>query len=155
MGVKADLLRPGKVSAHTADVGQTPPSKIADRIRAHCLDAGVSVRSLSSSAGLNPSQLGGILVRLDNGQHVAASILAAVAKAMGRTSEWLLTGADPDGVRLRDVPGWAEAAAQAADRYTLRADAIEAVGDWRMPTAPKRIDAAFVAAIARAWEDAS
>ena len=58
------------------------------------------------------------------------------------------------GFRLRDLPGWSAALKEAQGRYpTVSPAAWAAAGEVHVPKAPARIDAAFVATIARALED--
>jgi hypothetical protein len=134
-------------------------SPVADRIRAHVedrkkADPKFSMRALSKAAGLNPSQLTMICKRLDDGADIATSILQSVATAMGRTHHWLLHGEEaPGGVRLREIPGWAEAAAQARARYPrLTVRSMERLGEVHLPEAPASLEVASIVALAVALD---
>ena len=131
-------------------------SPIADRVRAHIANTPkMSQRKLSELAGLNPTQLGMVLARLDEGADIGHGTLEAIAKACGRSVAWLVSGEEnPEGVRLRELPGWEGAVAQARARHELSDEAIAAVGAWRVPQPPQFLDGIFVAALARAWADA-
>jgi hypothetical protein len=132
-GVKADLAEEA--------IGADP---VADRIRAYVderrkVEPSYSRRKLSVAAGLNSSQLTMILRRLDDGADIDAGILESIAKEMGRTLSWILTGKDAapaHGVQLRDLPGWAKAAADARARYPRLTDqSIARLGAVIVPAA--------------------
>lgn len=156
---------------HVSENTETPPvvlrtSPVADRIRAYVKerekaraqndpDAPVfSMRALSKLAGLNPTQLGMTLKRLDEGADIDTGILVSVAAAMGRTHNWLVHGVEVGGgIRLRDLPGWNEAAAQARAKYpTLTAKSMERLGESTVPSAPERLEVASIVALAVALD---
>jgi transcriptional regulator with XRE-family HTH domain len=128
-------------------------SATADRIRAYCTEQGISLRKLSAAAFDNPTQLGMMLKRLDDGSSVAVDVLERVAQAMGITLGQL-RGEQPSEKKLRDVDGWATAAAEARARFRVDAVTLAEVGDTVFPSPPSRVTAAFVVAIARAILDA-
>lgn len=141
-GVKADLAEGALAADPGAVVLRVSP--VADRIRAYVderrkVEPSYSRRKLSVAAGLNSSQLTMILRRLDDGADIDAGILESIAKEMGRTLSWILTGKDAapaHGVQLRDLPGWAKAAADARARYPRLTDqSIARLGAVIVPAA--------------------
>jgi hypothetical protein len=129
-------------------------SPIARRIRDFMAASHISQRKLSARALGSETHLHMTLKRLDEGQDVAARLLEAIAVAMGVDVGWLITGVVPSGpLPLRSLPTWPEVSCAAATRYRLTPEALAAVGEWIVPGATA-IDAAFVGALARAWEDA-
>jgi hypothetical protein len=160
---------PGGATKNLPGVGQntdTPPvvlrtSAVADRIRAYVKERQrgepkFSMRSLSRASGLNPTQLTMTCKRLDEGADIDTSILVSVAAAMGRTHHWLLHGtehAGPAGVRLRDLPGWPDAAAQARARYPrLTVKSMDRLGESTVPEVPTHLDVASIVALAVALD---
>jgi hypothetical protein len=137
-------------------------SPIAERVRAYVAerkqtDPAFSVRKLSALAGLNPTQLGMVLKRLDEGGDVGMDTLTSIAKVMGRSLVWLVSGEESEhGVRLGDLPGWGEAAAAVRARYqNIDPSTIEQVAAFRVPEPPAHLDALFIAAVAQAWSAAA
>lgn len=126
---------------------------IAARIRAHASQRRISLRDLSRQAGLSPSTAQKICDRFEtDAGDVGLDSLSSLAKAMGVSLVWLLYGDHPpDKIVLRTLPGWESAAREAVER--LRADpaVVEAIGGWHLHEAPPRIDAIFVASLARTW----
>lgn len=135
--------------------------EIAGRIRAHVAerkaeDPDYSVRKLSLSCGWDGSHLGTVLRRLEAGKDVRAETLRTIAMTIGRPVAWLETGTMPEGVLLKDCPGWKEAASAAlAASRTLDPAAVEAVGHMRVPAPPRHLTGYVVAQMARAWMEAS
>jgi hypothetical protein len=136
-----------------------PPAEVngrpvADRIRAYVeerqgREPDYSIRRLSADAGLNPSQLSNILVRLDSQGGVEWKLLARVARAMGRSLDWLTTGENLG--RLCDAPGWDAAVEQALREHPhLDRSVIATVGALRAPSVP-RLDAHLVIALVLGW----
>jgi transcriptional regulator with XRE-family HTH domain len=141
-------------------VSTPTPSPIAARIRAYIArrqetEPTYSGRALSVASGLGPSQLGATLGRLEKGGSVRADLLEAIAAAMGITPGELLGEAPPVAIvpPFAALPGWAAAVADAASRYMMRPEGLRAIGQWRPDAIPRRMDAAFVASLYRAWED--
>ncbi len=142
----------------------TPPvvlrtSPVADRIRAYVderrkTEPKFSMRALSKAAGLNPAQLTMICRRMDDGADIGTSILQSVATAMGRTHHWLLHGEEaPGGVRWGDLPGWADAAAQARAKYPrLTVKSMERLSDVTVPETPASLEVASIVALAVALD---
>lgn len=158
-GVKADLAEGAPAADPGAVVLQASP--VADRIRAYVderrkVEPSYSRRKLSVAAGLNSSQLTMILRRLDDGADIDAGILESIAKEMGRTLSWLLTGKDAapaHGVQLRDLPGWAKAAADARARYPRLTDqSIARLGAVTVPAAPRSLEPSTLIALATALD---
>lgn len=134
--------------------------EIAARVRAWAeeraaADPGYSVRQLSIACGWDGSHLGTVLRRLENGRDVRTETLRTIATTMGRPVSWLESGVMPEGVLLGDLPGWTEAAAGAIERFRLDPAHVAAIGQMRVPVAPRRLDAHVVAQLARAWADAT
>lgn len=126
---------------------------VAQRIREHCLRTGKSLAQLSAEAGLSRSGVQKICDRLDKSLgDVGLDSLTGIARAMGVSLVWLLYGDNPPGaVLLRSLPGWAEAAREAAERFGADPAVVEAVGGWHLHEAPARVDGIFVAALTRVW----
>lgn len=132
-------------------------SPVADRIRAYFTELGYTQGAFSEALGWDRSQLSTILGRLDQGRNIRTDTLDALAKGMGCSRDWILTGEGPRAVALpalRDVPGWVAAREQAATRYGVAEAVLEEVGQWSIPSPPAEIDAPFVVALARALVDA-
>lgn len=116
---------------------------------------GKTLRELSALMGLGPTALESALRRMEAGASVTAATLRSMELALGRTSQWILTGEEPPGIRLRDLPGWDAVSKEAVKTHGLAPEAIEAVGEWLLPKAPRQLDAILVVALARAWADAN
>lgn len=133
--------------------------QIAARIRQHVEDvkaeiSDYSVRKLSLECGWDGSHLGTVLRRLEAGKDVRAETLRTIATTIGRPVSWLETGIMPEGIRLADCKGWAEAAAAAmAETKGLDPAALEAVGNMRVPFEPKRLRGSVIGQLARVWMD--
>ncbi len=130
-------------------------SPIAKRIRERIAEMGQTESGLAEALGRDRTHISTQLRRLDAGGNLRSDTLQLFERALGKSSQWILTGQEPEGVRISDVPGWAEVAVEATSRYKLPPEAVEAVGRMRVPAVPARFDAAFVGALARAWSDAS
>lgn len=91
-----------------------------------------------------------------SGKTGAGSGLAQrVAVMAGVSLEYLLTGTQR-GKRFRDLPGWAEAEAEARKRYRRIPDyAWRGAGGLISFDPPRNIDAAVVLGFAQAWEAAA
>jgi hypothetical protein len=130
-------------------------SPVADRVRAEALRLGVSLRKLSADIGWHETQLGVILRRLDEGGNIRSDAQEELARGLGWSVQKLMTGEESAaGVTLETLPEWPEARKVAEERYRISTEALDAVARWRVPHPPPRIDAAFVVALARAWQDA-
>lgn len=141
--------------AKLAPVSASEPRQIATRIRARITEMGTSESALAESLGKHRSVLSTILRRLEKGGNIRSDTLTTLERALGKSQQWILTGEEGEGIRLSDLPAWAAVAEEALDRYRVSADALDAVGKMRIPATPKRFDAAFVSALARAWSDAT
>lgn len=90
------------------------PHPVAARIRLYVderrlADPKYSTRKLSADALGNPTQLSGILRRLDEGAHISSELLIALAVAMETSLSVLMGEERPTGPRLRELHGWDEA----------------------------------------------
>lgn len=144
-----------------APVADPSPQAIAHRIREALAVLGASERELARRAGFAAeNHVNTMLRRLDAGRAIEVDTLVSLSGALGRSLDWLATGVEVEarpapGVRLRDVPGWPEAEADAR-RRGCREGAVRAVGESRWPTAPPAARfAPLVVALARAWSDAA
>ncbi|HSM93437.1 MAG TPA: hypothetical protein VLT47_11175 [Anaeromyxobacteraceae bacterium] len=127
---------------------------MADRVRAVAEERELSIRKLSEAIGWHETQLGVILRRLDAGGNVRSDVLEELADGIGKSVHWLLTGEEPEGALIESLPGWADARDEARERFRVSEEALRVVARWRVASPPSRIDAGFVVALARAWEDA-
>lgn len=134
-------------------VAAQPEHPIAERIRAYSRERGISLAELSRRAGLSRSTASKVCERLDTeAGDVGVATMTALAKAMGQPLTWLLYGeTPPPAVRLRDLEGWPEAVAEAVGRLGVDSAAAAAIGTWAVHEQPPRVDALFVAALARAF----
>lgn len=109
--------------------------------------------AVSVKAGLSRSAVQKICERLEAGEgDTGIESLAGIAGAMGVRLVWLLYGDSPPGtVLLRSLPGWVDAAREAAERFGADPVVIEAVGGWHLHEAPAHVDGIFVAALTRVW----
>lgn len=126
---------------------------IVRRIIAHALENQISLSELSRRAGLSRSTAQKVCTTLESGSgDVGLATLTALAQAMGYTLTWLLYGdSPPSGIRLRDLPGWENAAREAVDRLGADAETVKAVGGWILHEMPPRMDAFLVAGLARTF----
>lgn len=148
-------MQPRKKRAKVPPVSASDPKEIAARVRARIAEMGQSESSLAEKSGRHRSVFSTILRKLEKGGRVRSDTLATLAIVLGKSEQWIFTGEEAEGVRLADVPGWAAISAEAATRFKLPPEALEAVGKMRMPSTPKHFDTAFVGALARIWIDAT
>lgn len=129
-------------------------SPVSDRVRAIAAERGLSIRQMSEAIGWHETQLGVILRRLDSGGNMRSDVQEEIAKGIGRSVQWLMTGAETEaeGTLIERLPGWEEARRDAAGRVSD--EALDVVAKWRVSSPPERIEVAFVLALARAWADA-
>lgn len=114
----------------------------------------VTDREIDRRAGLAGSHTSQILRGLEQGKTTTVDTFLDLAAAVEADPGWLLTGAGA-GLRLGDLPGWAEVEADARARYRTIPDfAIAQVATFTMPR-PPRLDVTFVGEVARAWFDAA
>lgn len=138
-----------------------PPNQapeIANRIRQMMSDLGIqSERKFARRAGLAvDTHLNAVLKRLDGGHTIDLDTATKLAHAGGRSLTWLATGREEaGGVMLREVAAWKAAEAEARHRFPDVPDfAITAVGHFRAPVAPDKLDGVTLRDMARAWYDA-
>jgi len=129
---------------------RSTPSPVASRIRTRIAEMGTTESALSESLGWHRTVLSTTLRRLDSGGGLTTPILERLEVALGRPSQWILTGVEPAGVRLADCPGWEEAAKTAADRWGIAPERIAEVGEGRLPRAVRYVDAALIRALSDA-----
>lgn len=130
------------------------PSPVAARIRARVAELGHTESSFSEAIGWQRTVLSTMLRRMDRGlPGLSPPTLAKLEKHLGKPVQWILKGEESEGIALRDVEGWAEARAAAAERYGIASETLDLVGQMRFPVAPTRLDAPSIAALARFWLD--
>lgn len=110
----------------------------------------MSENAAGTALGWSRGVFSATLRRIDGGGGVNTATLTELEKLLGRPAQWILTGEEPSGVRLRDCPGWAEAAAQARERYGLTDEQIAHAGAATFPKSPRYVDAALIRSIADA-----
>ena len=125
---------------------------VAQRVRARIAELGTTESAISLSWGKDRTLLSTVLRGVEkDGRHIRDDLLQRLAMTIGKTPGWIFNGVEEEGVRLRDVPGWEAAASEAADRFGFPADAVAIAGDTRLPSQPRRMDAATVEGYVRAW----
>jgi hypothetical protein len=158
-----EYVRQGRRSSSTnffddGNGGKFPPvasrytNPIAERIASYARDTEISLRELSRRAKLSESTAQKVCDRLETSAgDVGLATLTALAHAMDKSLTWLLYGdAPPKLLLLRDLTGWDAAAREAVERLGADAATVRAVGGWAVHEPPSRLDAWYVAGIARA-----
>jgi transcriptional regulator with XRE-family HTH domain len=125
-------------------------SPIAERIRARLAELGMSESEAALKLGKNRTLLSTILRRIDAGASVHDRTKAKLEILLGKSWQWVETGEEGQGVRLRECPGWEEAARLARERYSLTDEQIEHAGATTFPKAPRYLEPALVRALADA-----
>lgn len=124
---------------------------------------GIRVNDLDRAIGSRP----GYVSRLEDGAFtsVGSEKLRQIAEVLRVSLDWLVLGhgslelaADAEGAarKIKERPGWVEALEEARARYATLEDRFwEAAGELSGPGLPQRVDSVFLAAIARALQDAA
>jgi hypothetical protein len=114
----------------------------------------ISDREIDRRAGLAEAHVSQALRSLEQGKTITLDTFIDIAAAVQADPGWLLTG-EGGSQRLGDLPDWKEWERNARARYPTVPDfAIAQVGTFTMAH-PPRLDAAFVAELARAWFEAA
>jgi len=126
---------------------------IGHRVRIARERRGLTVNALDRACGSKS----GYISRLEGGAFatVGSDKLAALARALDVSIDWIVLGTGRFEARLRDRPDWGALVEAGRRRYSTIDDrAWAAVGALHSEDLPARIDLALVAALARAIQDA-
>jgi hypothetical protein len=157
--VKGNVAAPhvlGEDAGMSAQRKPDPESKspVAERIRGRLREMGQTESGFSEAFGKDRTVLSTQLRRLDAGGNLRTDILQRLESYLGKSSQWILTGVEPEGVRLADDDRWADAAAQAKSEMGYTDEQIAAAGGLRIPERPERMNPTVVAGFVQALTNA-
>lgn len=118
----------------------------AQRIRDRLEELGIGIGEASERLGWDRRVLSTLLAAMEapGGRNIRSDTLAKLEIVLQRPAHWILTGEYPEGVRLRDCPGWDQAAKEAEVRLKIPRETIDLIGDGRLPKALREIDAGLI-----------
>jgi transcriptional regulator with XRE-family HTH domain len=136
---------------------------LGQRVREARTLRGMGANELDRAIGSKP----GYISRVEDDYYasVGSEKLAKIAEVLRVSIDWLVLGRgsleftgdlEETARKIKERVGWRTALAEARERHKTIADATwEAVGELAGPGLPQRIDAPFLASIARALDDAA
>lgn len=107
----------------------------------------MSESAASEALGWTRTVLSTTLRRLDAGGGLNTDTLPSLEKLLGRSSQWIMSGIESEGVKLRDCAGWATAATLAAERYGLTSEQIGRAGATVFTEAPRYLEPSLIRAL--------
>ena len=126
-------------------------SPVAERIRDRLKEMGQSESAFSEAFGKDRTMLSTQLRRLDAGGNLRGDTLQRLEGYLGKSSQWILTGIEPEGLPLAADERWPKAAAEAREQLGLTEAQMEAAGRLiRVAERPERLNALVVAGFVQA-----
>jgi hypothetical protein len=145
---------PAARSQRAVDAGPGSGRAVAARISARVKELGTSESKIAIALGWSRTVLSATLRRLKaQGEEQADLETATLRKlelVLAKPMTWILTGSMPEGVRLADCPGWAEACAIARERWSLSEATLAEIGETRFSRTVRYVEPGLIRSISDA-----